>query len=215
MKLNATRIRMIIFGGVALIHLLLVLFLRFTVHTGPPAVDPTAQCIKLVDVTEYQPPPSPPKPAKPKPRPKKETVEVPEQPTASEKIIEVEKKVVEEVDNGLSENEVVEKASASVKPEYIPQHKISQIPEVPVDEVLDRMVYPPLARKQGLEAVVIVELYIDQFGKVRRVVVLRDPGSGFAQAAVNALKGINCTPAEVNGIPAAVRYRYPIRFTLK
>ena len=209
MKLNAARIRMIIFGMVALVHLLLILFLRFTIHTEPPAVNPTAQCIKLVDVTEYQPPPPPPEP--PKPEPKKETVEVSDQPTASEKIIEVDKQVEEKTEEQVDK---AEKAPVSVKPEYIPQHKISQIPKIPVDEVLNRMVYPPLARKQGLEAVVIVELYIDQFGKVRRVVVLRDPGSGFAQAAVNALNGIYCSPAEVNGTPVAVRYRYPIRFTL-
>ncbi len=42
-----------------------------------------------------------------------------------------------------------------------------------------------------------------------------DSGFGFAQPAVNALEGLHTVPAEGNGQPVAVRFRYPIRFTLK
>ena len=45
--------------------------------------------------------------------------------------------------------------------------------------------------------------------------MLKDPGNGFAEAAIAALGDIFCVPAKIDGHPVAVRYRYPVRFTLK
>jgi protein TonB len=76
------------------------------------------------------------------------------------------------------------------------------------------VVYPPLAASQGLEVTVILELSIDNGGVIRKIVVLKDPGYGFSEAAIKALSGIHVIPAQAGGEPVAVRYRYPIRFTL-
>jgi protein TonB len=86
---------------------------------------------------------------------------------------------------------------------------------MPAEEIRKRIKYPPLANRQKIEAVVFLELYIDKNGDIRNIVVLKDPGYGFAEAAVEALEGMKVEPAEANGIPVAVRYRYPIRFKLK
>ena len=98
--------------------------------------------------------------------------------------------------------------------EYLPQHKISAVPVIPSREVLARIVYPPMALKQGIEAVVYLELYIDSAGLIKKIKVLKDPGHGFAQAAVSALQGLSCIPANANGKNVAVKYRYPVKFTL-
>ena len=45
--------------------------------------------------------------------------------------------------------------------------------------------------------------------------ILKDPGYGFGEAAVKALKDIKCIPAKTNGVPVAVRIRYPVRFKLR
>lgn len=150
-----------------------------------------AEVFKLVDVQEYV------KPA-PKPVEKKDVVKVSNQPKASEKILETEEEVVRE------EEQI----------EYLPQHKISTVPVIPGREVLSRIVYPPMALKQGIEAVVYLELFIDSKGQIKNIKVLKDPGHGFAQAALSALKGITCIPANANGKACAVRYRYPVKFTL-
>lgn len=86
---------------------------------------------------------------------------------------------------------------------------------MPSAEILSRIEYPPLAAREGIEATVYLELYIDAQGVIRKVEVLKDPGYGFAEAAVGALQGLKVTPPEANGKPAAVKYRYPIRFMLK
>ena len=75
--------------------------------------------------------------------------------------------------------------------------------------------YPPLAQRQKIEGVVFLELYIDRYGEIRNIVVLKDPGYGLAEAALHALDGLTVTPAEANGEPVAVRFRYPIRFRIK
>ncbi|MBQ6779669.1 MAG: energy transducer TonB [Treponema sp.] len=59
-----------------------------------------------------------------------------------------------------------------------------------------------------------LELFIDKNGAIKNIKVLKDPGHGFAEAAVAALTGITCIPAKANEKNCAVRYRYPIKFTL-
>lgn len=179
-------------------HLLMLVYFKFSISREAVLPETEAEVIKLVDFQEYIPPPLP------KPQPEKELKLVRDQPSVSEMIIAVEEKVVE----------VNEALPVFQEPEYLPQHKISRIPVIPVEEILDRIEYPPMALRQKLEAVVYVELYIDQTGLVRRVFILKDPGNGFAEAAARALEGLQCGPAEANGKAVAVRFRYPIRFIL-
>lgn len=83
-----------------------------------------------------------------------------------------------------------------IEPVYLPQRKIS-------------------VSRHTFKGIVYAELYIDSTGLIRKVVILKDPGHGFADAAIQALEGVICSPAESNGTKVAVRYRYPIRFILK
>ena len=64
---------------------------------------------------------------------------------------------------------------------------------------------------------VYLELFIDRQGVVRDARVLREnpPDRGFGEAAINAFKKIRGKPAEANGVPVAVRFRYNLKFQLK
>jgi protein TonB len=99
--------------------------------------------------------------------------------------------------------------------DYVPQFKVTALPVIPIKEALSKIEYPTLAAKQGIEATVYLELYIDRNGKIVKAVVLKDPGFGFAEASVKGLVGLVCTPAKMNEETTAVRYRFPLRFTLK
>ena len=105
--------------------------------------------------------------------------------------------------------------SAPVEPDYLPQFEIEKVPVMPNSTILAKTIYPPLAAKQGLEAVVILQLYIDDSGRIRKIDVLKDPGFGFAEAAVKALEGVVTQPAQAQGKPVAVKFRYAVRFKLK
>lgn len=193
--------RAIIFAFVGALHLAAFIFIRFTLPAKEIAQADSNEILKLVDVEEYLPPP---------PLPEADVKVVYNQPTASEQIIETETAVIEVLDP----NPPVPVAAKPAEIEYIPQHKVSVIPEIPTRDILSRIEYPPIAMRQEIEGIVYLELYIDQTGNIRKVIVLKDPGYGFAAAALAALEGIVCTPAMANNKPVAVRFRYPIRFSL-
>lgn len=171
-----------------LIHL--IILLTVTIEFNQSKKRDENMVFKMVDVREYIPP-------EPKNEKEEEPVEINKQDDVVEDIIATDKEIKE------------------VDIDYLPQHKISEIPVLPSKEIRSRIVYPPLANRQGIEGIVYLELFIDQKGNIKKIEVLKDPGYGFAEAAINALKDLKCSPAKANGIPVAVRFRYPIRFTLK
>ena len=188
-------VRPLLFGLVIAIHIIVLVCVRFSVKEAALEEEIDAEIFKLVDVEEFVPPPPPPPVIE-----KKEVVV--NSVKASETIQETEKEVVE------VEEEV------PVEIEYVPQHKISVVPEIPTKAILSKIEYPKMAMKQGIEGVVYLELFIDEAGNIRKVNVLKDPGYGFAEAALAALDGIICKPALMNEKPVAVRFRYPVRFVL-
>lgn len=101
--------------------------------------------------------------------------------------------------------------------EYLPQNQVSVVPVLSEKEIRERLVYPPIALRSGLEGIVYLELYIDRDGQVRRIKILKEnpPGRGFGEAAVRAFEGLSGKPAQANGEAVAVRYRYPVRFQIK
>ena len=181
--------RPILFSLVIAIHVIVLICVKFSVSAAAQEEEKVAEIFKLVDVEEFVPPPPPPVIEK------KEVVV--NSVKTSENIQETEKEVVEVEDI-----------------DYVPQHKISVVPEIPTKAILSKIEYPKMAMKQGIEGVVYLELFIDENGNIRRINVLKDPGYGFAEAAVAALEGITCKPAMMNDKPVAVRFRYPVRFVL-
>ena len=183
-------VRPLLFSLVIAIHVVVLICVKFSVSNAVQEEEKVAEIFKLVDVEEFVPPPPPPVIEK------KEVVV--NSVKTSENIQETEKEVVE------IEEEI----------DYVPQHKISVVPEIPTKQILSKIEYPKMAMKQGIEGVVYLELFIDESGNIRRINVLKDPGYGFADAAVAALEGITCKPAMMNDKPVAVRFRYPVRFVL-
>lgn len=186
--------RPVLFLVVLLLHTAAIYCINFRHDTTGNETEEfrEADVFKLVDITEQLPPPPAPAPAE------KKIITVSNQPKAAENIVETKEEV-----------QVIREETV-----YLPQHKISAVPVIPGSEVLSRIVYPPMALKQGIEAVVYLELFIDSEGNIKKINVLKDPGHGFAQSAVAALEGIRCIPANANGKNCAVRYRYPVKFTL-
>ncbi|HEB10140.1 MAG TPA: energy transducer TonB [Spirochaetales bacterium] len=212
-------IRLVVVGATIILHI--VLILTITIKTTDKKQRPDTTIFKVVDLQEYIPPPPEPKKEEKIEEIKKneeieekpeEIIEVPQQEDIAEEIIETEKevKVVP-----VSENPQPLPVEEPEEIEYLPQHKISVPPKMPTEEIKSKIHYPPLAQRQKIEGVVFLELYIDKYGEIRNIIVLKDPGYGLAEAAINALKGITAAPAVANGIPVAVRFRFPIRFKIK
>jgi TonB family protein len=77
--------------------------------------------------------------------------------------------------------------------------------------------YPQLARMSGVTGTVLVQVLVDKSGKVRDVRIYKDSGTnaGLEEAAIEAAKASEFTPAISNNQPIAVWAIYPYNFTLK
>jgi protein TonB len=75
--------------------------------------------------------------------------------------------------------------------------------------------YPPAAENAGIEGQVLLKVYIDEAGRVRKIEVLQSPDDSLTAAAVAAVEATRFRPAQVGGRPRAVAVHLPIRFTIR
>jgi protein TonB len=204
--------RLIAFSVAALAHILLLLFLIFDIEIAQIIPDPPVTVMKLADIQEYAPPPPPPPPPPVVPAAAPSTVEA-----IAEEMIEVDELEPEAAVTVAAAPAESIRGTGNTGPDYLPQSRISVLPIFDLNELKIRTVYPPIARRSGIEGNVILELFIDKEGVVRNIAVLRETpeGRGFAEAAVKAFQGMRAIPGQANGEDVGVRYRWPVRFSLK
>jgi protein TonB len=132
-------------------------------------------------------------------------------------------------DSARDENSPVDVKSGNTTAKAPDQLKLRPEDEaslpIPVDEYLvSRMpqlvkevrVYPPEARKKGIQGSTILDLLIDPEGRVGRAEVVRSSGSPeLDQAAAEAARQFVFRPAETEGKPVAVKIRYAYRFVIE
>jgi protein TonB len=198
--LNDRRFKFMLFAGVALVHLLLILFLAFsmTVETQPPPE--YASVMKLTDFTEYIPlPPRPP-------------VILDQDLTNVESLAEN----MIETDNPVNQNVLASGVFLTAE-NYLPMHQLSTPPQFDPNALLVDLVYPPIALRAGIEGRVILELFVDRSGIVQKVEILQENPAdrGFGEAAVKLFMGRQGVPAIANGQAVSARYRYPVTFKIK
>lgn len=77
-----------------------------------------------------------------------------------------------------------------------------------------RIPYPPQAKAKNIEGVVLMEVLIDDKGKVREARLIEGPAYGLTEAAMQAIYNFEFSPAVIDSKPVAVRIRYAYRFVL-
>ena len=95
---------------------------------------------------------------------------------------------------------------------YLPFYKV-QAPPAPLSAINPR--YPEKARKLGVEGLVVLELWIDEKGVLRKMDVVKSAGWGFDEAALESVRNTAFDPAIVDNKQVASRIRLPIRFKLE
>lgn len=88
--------------------------------------------------------------------------------------------------------------------------------EMPPTPVLQpKPEYPEIARKAGVEGIVIVKALIDKDGRVKDTQLIKGLGAGLDEAAIASVKASIFTPAIQNHRPVAVWMAVPLRFKLR
>ncbi|MDR2630097.1 MAG: energy transducer TonB [Spirochaetaceae bacterium] len=212
---KSNQLRIILFLLVALLHVAALFFWVIYLEPSRSESEPPLTVMKLLDIEEelppLPPPPPPPRPAEPPPPEAENLVE-----TIAENMTVVEKVPEEQILAAPGALTPPVTAPVPAGETYLAQNRISKQPYFSEEAIRRVLIYPPIAQRSGIEGQVILELFIDREGLVQRVLILKEtpPDRGFGEAAAKAFLGQRCTPAEANGIPVAVRYRYPVRFQL-
>lgn len=89
--------------------------------------------------------------------------------------------------------------------------EVTRFPKV-LSEI--KAIYPPEAKKAGIDGPVVMEILIDHTGKVREVKVISGPEYGLKESAIAAIKKFEFQPALRDSEPVAVKIRYTYRFKL-
>jgi protein TonB len=200
-------VRLCVFLVIAALHGAL-LFVTFKMKTAEVVEEATATVMKLTNIDEEIPPELPPPPP----------VEIPPMyQNTVESVADVMQETEEEITDIVISTEPIQNPVVRVQEEYLPMHKISVPPVFSEQELRQRLIYPVIAQKSGIEGIVYLELFVDKQGNVQNIIILKEnpEGRGFREAAIKAFQGFHCTPALANGTAVAVRYRYPLRFVIR
>jgi protein TonB len=196
---SENRLRIILFALVAALHAILLFTIAFTMNAAPGDVSESARVMKLVDLAEEEPP-------------------EPEAPPVLQNTVEAVAENMIETEEPVNQT-LVTAGTLAQNPadEYLPMHRVSVHPKFEEKDILELIVYPPIALRSGIEGRVILELFIDRTGMVRNIIIMREdpPGRGFGEAAVRAFTGFRCEPATANNEPVSVRFRYPLTFRIR
>ncbi len=76
-------------------------------------------------------------------------------------------------------------------------------------------VYPPEAKKKGIQMIVYIDVHIDDSGKILAFQTPHKTEYGFEEAAYKYIKQWSFKPAILDGQPVDAWVRVPIRFALK
>ena len=90
-------------------------------------------------------------------------------------------------------------------------------PQFDESQIMAALLYPISAFRSGIEGSVVLELFVDSQGLVRRVLIIQEEplNMGFGDAAVRAFTGLKGEPARLDGEAVSARFRYPVSFTIR
>ena len=87
-------------------------------------------------------------------------------------------------------------------------------PPVPLRPI--RPKYPEIAQEAGIEGTVVVQVFVDDKGRVKETVILKGiPNTGLDEAATEAIMGVRFRPAKQRERAVGVWISIPVNFRLK
>ncbi|MGQ9845755.1 MAG: TonB family protein [Caldisericia bacterium] len=83
-----------------------------------------------------------------------------------------------------------------------------------IQSILQKVVYPEIAKKAGVQGKVYVLAFVDENGDVKEAKITKGIGAGCDEAALEAVKKTKFKPGKQGGKPVKVRVSIPIVFKL-
>lgn len=172
------------------------------------------QLEEIVQTRQELPPPPPPRPTIP--------IAVPDEAVLEEEAVSF--------DVALDINEVITELPPPPPPPE-PKREVQQaeeeeqeifvvVEEMPeiiggIEQLYELLEYPELARKAGIEGLVVIQFVVEPDGSISNIQVIRSAGRLLDEAAIKAVKQLRFKPGRQRGRPVRVRFSLPIRFKLQ
>ena len=87
-------------------------------------------------------------------------------------------------------------------------------PPVPLRPI--RQKYPEIAQEAGIEGTVVVQVFVDDRGRVKETIILKGiPNTGLDEAAADAIRNVRFRPAKQRERAVGVWISIPVNFRLK
>jgi len=87
-------------------------------------------------------------------------------------------------------------------------------PPIPLSPI--RPKYPEIAQEAGIEGTVVVQVFVDEKGRVKETLILKGiPNTGLDEAATSAIRGVRFRPAKQRERAVGVWISIPVNFRLK
>ncbi|MFA3782100.1 energy transducer TonB [Melioribacteraceae bacterium 4301-Me] len=133
--------------------------------------------------------------------------------------------VLEDIEIGTTELDVNQQVSAPPPPPKEEKTEEEPVFFVAVEEqpepiggieaIQQKIVYPEIAKRAGVQGRVFVKAYVDENGNVVKAEVIKGIGAGCDEAAVDAVLKTKFKPGKQRGKPVKVQVSIPIVFKLQ
>lgn len=173
----------------------------------------TVQMEEIQQTHQQEPPPPPPRPSVP--------IAVADETVLEEEVLDL--------DAGLDLDEPVSLPAPPPPPAPKEEMKADEEDEAEIFVVVEEMpeiiggtdmlyqliVYPEIARKAGMEGMVVVQVVVEPNGKPSNPTVARSAGDVLDKAAVDAVMKLTFKPGKQRGKAVRTNFAIPVRFRLR
>jgi protein TonB len=111
--------------------------------------------------------------------------------------------------------EVEEKVVEEVAPKYFVAVEEMPEPIGGIKAIQEKITYPEIAKRAGVEGKVYVLAFVDESGTVTKAQIIKGIGAGCDEAALNAVLATKFVPGKQRGVPVKVQVSIPIIFKLQ
>jgi protein TonB len=109
----------------------------------------------------------------------------------------------------------VEEKATEQEPAYFVAVEEMPSPIGGIKAIQEKIVYPEIAKRAGVEGKVYILAFVNEQGKVTKAEIVKGIGAGCDEAAQNAILKTKFNPGKQRGKPVKVKVTIPVIFKLK
>lgn len=133
---------------------------------------------------------------------------------AVEEDTSVKQAVVQNEVNVITAPPVIAEKRNTKNPDYLDSADVMPSPVGGIKNIISKLTYPARAKEKGIQGIVKIRAYVDEYGEVTQDEVIQGIGYGCDESAKITVYYSKFTPGILNGKPVKVQVVIPVEFKL-